>query len=140
MTTRNESIADPVVSLEETTENSRGLGASVGKLISTKLRILAIESKAATCGMFRAVVLIAIAFMLLFFTWALLMAGLIGILVAQTGLSWFCAAFIIAGVHFLLAIILVLVAKSTPPTFFEYTKAEFQKDREWLYQLKNKRS
>jgi uncharacterized membrane protein YqjE len=138
MTTRNERIAEPVVSLQETTENNRGLGASIGKLITTKLQILAIESKAATCGIFRTVMLIAMAVVLFFFTWALLMAGLIGMLVAQTGLSWFYAAFVIAGVHFLVAIILVLVVKSTPPVFFEHTKAEFQKDREWLYQLKNK--
>ncbi len=135
-----ESVADPVVSPGETTGNSRGLGTSIGKLISTKLKILAIESKVATWGILRVVVLIATAVVLLLFTWVLLMAGLIGILVEQTGLTWFYAAFVIAGVHFIVAIILALVAKSTPPDLFEHTAAEFKKDREWLYQLKNNKS
>jgi uncharacterized membrane protein YqjE len=135
-----ESIADPVVSLGETTENNRRLGISIGKLISTKLKILAIESKVATWGILRTVVLISTVVVLLLFTWVPLMAGLIGILVEQTGLTWFYAAFAIAGVHFFPAIILALVAKSTPPALFEHTKAEFQKDRAWLHQLKNNRS
>jgi uncharacterized membrane protein YqjE len=140
MTTQTEgteSVTDPVVSPRETTENSRGLGPSIGKLISTKLKILAIESKVATWGILRVVVLIATAVVLLFFTWVLLMAGLIGMLVEQTGLTWFYAAFAIAGVHFLVAIILALVAKSTPPALFQHTAAEFHKDKEWLFQLKN---
>ncbi|MGJ8633557.1 MAG: phage holin family protein [Luteolibacter sp.] len=142
-TTQNENAvnaAEVADSQPESAEKQPGFGASFGHLFSTKLKILSIESKSAVRGVLRVVVLFAIAGLLLFFMWLLLMAGLIGILVEKTELTWFYSALIIGGVHFLVALVLALIAKSTPPASFEHTAAEFKKDREWLNQLKKNKS
>ena len=132
--------AEVVDSDPNTAEKEPGAAASFAHLFSTKLKILSIETKGAISGFVRIIVLFALAGLLLFFTWLLLMAGLIGVLVHLTPLTWFYSALIIGGVHLLVAVILALVAKSTKPASFEHTAAEFKKDREWLNQLKTNKN
>ena len=130
--------ADPTDLPPNEAEKKPGVGASISTLFATKLKILSVESKIAVSGIVRVIVLFAAAALLLLFTWILAMAGLIGVLVEKTDLTWFYSALIIAGAHLLIAIILALVAKAVPSPSFEHTSAEFQKDKEWLNQLKNK--
>ncbi len=73
----------------------------------------------------------------LFFAWCLLMSGVVGAIASSPALNWWQAALIVGGVHMLAAIVLFLVAKSEAPAPFPITRAEFEKDREWLNQLKN---
>ena len=53
--------------------------------------------------------------------------------------SWIWIALAAAGLHFLLALVCVLIARSRmKKSMFEVTAAELKKDREWLKNLDKK--
>jgi membrane protein implicated in regulation of membrane protease activity len=70
-----------------------------------------------------------------FFVWALLLAGGIAAIADACPCPWYWLALGTALLHLLAAVILAkLASKPLPPTF-PFTRAEFQKDREWIQKL-----
>lgn len=110
--------------------------AALACLISSRAAIFKFESKAAAQSGGKKVALLLIAAFALIFTWMLLLVGCIGGIAAVTSLSWYHIAFAAAGLHVLVAIIALLIAQSEATEVFPITRAEFEKDREWLNQLK----
>ena len=112
------------------------LCADLAALVESRLSLFVKESKTALVQL---MVLGACVFgAVLFFTFGyifLLASAVVG-LARLTHLSWIWISLIAAAVHFLLALISVLVARSwmfKPP--FPELSAELKKDREWLSNL-----
>lgn len=104
-------------------------------LVSSRIAIIQAESKeAASTGAKKAVLGVIAAFCALF-TWILILAGAVGAISAATPWHWYHVSFAAGGLHLAIALIAVLMvkAKAAPP--FPITRAEFEKDREWLNQL-----
>lgn len=108
-------------------------------LIAARVALIQLESKDAareTAG--RAARLVALV-ICVFFTWALLLAGAVAWLGKLTGWPWFAFAFIFAALHLLAALILAKSAKAPATPAFPITRAEFQKDREWIQNFQSTR-
>ncbi len=106
-------------------------------LVSSRIAIIQTEAKQAVGGAITKVIAAIFAAICLLVTWILIVAGLVGVIAANTHFKWYDAAFTVAGIHLLFAILLVLFIRSKPKESFPITRAEFEKDREWLNQLKN---
>jgi uncharacterized membrane protein YqjE len=101
-------------------------------LIASRVTIIQLESKeAASLGARRAVLIVA-AVICLFFTWALLLAGGIAAISHWTTWPWYWIAITAAVIHMATAVLLARIAKSSDQPSFPVTRAEFQKDREWI--------
>lgn len=101
-------------------------------LIASRISIIQIESKeAAKAAACRLAYLIGIV-ICIFFAWALLLAGGIAALAAATSWSWFWIAMAMSGIHLVAAALLSRAAKAPAKPSFAHTRAEFQKDREWI--------
>ncbi len=105
-------------------------------LIASRVTLIQLESKeAATAGAQRGIYLIA-AICAVFFAWALLIAGLVAILSEAIEKPWSWVAIGFAILHLLAGFILVKLAKPSGAPAFPITRAEFQKDREWIENFK----
>jgi MFS family permease len=101
-------------------------------LIASRISIIQIESKeAARAAAGRLAYLIGIV-ICIFFAWALFLAGGIAALAAATSWSWFWIAMAVAALHLVAAALLSRAAKAPAKPSFTHTRAEFQKDREWI--------
>lgn len=101
-------------------------------LISSRVALIQLESKdAARDAAARLARLVALV-ICVFFTWALALAGGTAALAKATGWPWFGIAFGFALLHLIAAAILAKSAKSPSGPAFPVTRAEFQKDREWI--------
>lgn len=101
-------------------------------LIASRVDLIQLESKdAAEQGARRAVLIVA-AVICIFFTWALLLAGGIVAISHLTAWPWYWLAITAAAIHLTAAVILARAAKFSGPPSFPVTRAEFQKDREWI--------
>jgi len=101
-------------------------------LIASRTRLLQLESKqAAKDGARRVALLVGVVFCA-FFTWALLLAGLIAAVSKAAAWPWYWIAIGTAAVHLAAALLFARAAKSQRAPAFPVTRAEFQKDREWI--------
>ena len=101
-------------------------------LISSRASLIGLESKdAAKDAARRAILLVALVFCV-FFAWALLLAGGIACLARISGWPWPGIAIACAILHLVAAAALARFACSRIPRAFPITRAEFQKDREWI--------
>lgn len=101
-------------------------------LIASRVALIQLESQeVARDGAKRAVVLLAVVG-LIFFGWTLLLAGGVALLAAALGWPWSWVALGMALLHLLLAAIFAKLAKPSKKPTFPFTRAEFQKDREWI--------
>lgn len=107
-------------------------------LVSSRIAIIQAESKEAASTGAKKVALVAIAAFCALFTWILVLAGIIGAISASTSLQWYHVAFAAAVLHVVIALVAVLMAKAKAAAPFPITRAEFEKDREWLNQLNKK--
>jgi uncharacterized membrane protein YqjE len=101
-------------------------------LIASRVSIIQIESKEAAKEAAGRLAYAVALIICIFFTWALLLAGGIAALAAATSWPWFWIAIAAAGIHLLAAIGFARAAKAPGKATFTATKAEFQKDREWI--------
>lgn len=122
---------------EQITSLILGIKAYVG----ARGELLAIEGKEASAIMGRKVGLGGLGFFFLFVGYLILLVSLIGIvgqfLEPETRIQfrgWIGASLIIAGVHFLSGFFLFLAQRriGRGVTLLEVTRAEFQKDKQWL--------
>jgi len=71
----------------------------------------------------------------------LLLAGSIGALSQLAGWSWFWSALAIGAIHIIIAASLLRKSSGAGTPLFPVTRAEFQRDREWIENLqKNPKS
>lgn len=105
-------------------------------LIAARISLIQIESKEAAKDAARRLACLIVLILCAFFAWALLLAGGIAVLSSTFDQPWHIFAFIAAVLHLIAATLLSLAAKSPGKTAFPVTRAEFQKDREWIENFK----
>jgi H+/Cl- antiporter ClcA len=101
-------------------------------LIAARVALIELESKDLAKAGVRCATLIAAACGCFVFSWALLLAGAVSLVSEMTGWPWNRVALAAAALHLLAGIILVRRAKPAGESSFPVTRAEFQKDREWI--------
>ena len=114
------------------------LCADLAAMATARLSLFFTESKSALLQI--AVLLGCVIAALLFFSFGyiFLVASLIVALARATQVSWTWIALCAAGVHFLLALIALLIARTKMiKAPFPELSAELKKDREWLSNLDN---
>ncbi len=109
-------------------------------LVGSRIALIQLEFRQAAGSGVKRGILFATAAILLLLAWIILVAGGIGAVSVSAGWPWYWVALSAGGIHLLLALILILVARKPGPATFETTRAEFKKDREWLanFQSPNK--
>ncbi len=101
-------------------------------LIAARFALIEFESKDAAKHAARCAALIAAACGCAVFSWALLLAGGVSLIAETNGWPWYTVAIGAAVIHLLAGIILASLAKPSAIPAFPVTRAEFQKDREWI--------
>lgn len=110
-------------------------------LIVSRIAIIRIESKDAIASAVSKVIAVVIALFFLLLVWLLLLTGAIGAIAAKSGWYWYDVTFVAAGVHALVVLIALAFCRTKKTRVgFPITKAEFEKDLEWLNELKNERN
>ncbi len=112
---------------------------ALGSLIHARIALLQLELRGAARQVGKCGLLLATAALAMLFAWALALAGGITALAVATTWPWHWIALAAAGLHVLVAALCLQVAKTTPPPALPVTRAEFQKDCEWLNTLKTPR-
>jgi uncharacterized membrane protein YqjE len=113
-----------------------GFGAAFTEFIEARLALVAAESKTALVQLLTLVICLMAAVMFFAIAYLFLIVTAVVWLARAIGLDWWWIALIAAGLHFMVALILLLVAKmrTTKPLFPE-TSSELEKDRQWLRSL-----
>jgi threonine/homoserine/homoserine lactone efflux protein len=108
-------------------------------LIASRIALIQLEARDTARQRARRVLSVIVAAMCLFFTWALLLAGGIAAVSSASGWPWYWLAIGAAALHLLLALLLLSGGSSNPAVpVFPLTRAEFQKDREWIENFQKK--
>lgn len=105
---------------------------ALADLVGARTALIQLELQQAAQSTAKRGIFFAAAALLLLFAWAAIIAGAIGAISAGAGWPWYWVAIATGGLHLLLAVIFINVAKRPGPATFEITRAEFKKDREWL--------
>ena len=103
-------------------------------IISTRADLIRLEAKDAARQGSNKVARIIAAVLCITFGWSLLLAGGIGALSHLAGWPWFWTALAIGAMHIVGAVILLRKSSGHAP-LFPVTRAEFQRDREWIENL-----
>jgi uncharacterized membrane protein YqjE len=112
---------------------------SVAGFLESRLALAGRESKTALVHVLVLVGCLAGAAFLAVFGYIFLVASAIVGLANAFHISWVKMALLAAGLHFLLAFVLVMIARSRMhKPVFEMTSVELKKDREWLKNLDKK--
>ena len=117
-------------------DNLLALLRALAVFFEIRFALLARDSKAALVQMFGLAACLLVALLLFTFGYIFLIASAIVGLAHIARVSWLWTAFAAAGVHFVIALVFLLVARSrmTKP-LFRATASELKKDREWLKNL-----
>jgi len=108
-------------------------------LIASRIELIQFEAQSAVTQRMCRMLGILVAAICLFFTWALVLAGGIAAIASVSGWSWYGLAFIAAALHLFIAASLIMAGRSKQSSpAFPLTRAEFQKDREWIENLQKK--
>lgn len=109
---------------------------AICELLATRAELIRLESSGAARHATRKGLLVGIIAGAAFFTWALALAGLVPLVAAAAGCAWTTAALWAAGLHLIAAVVAIVLLRRPAPPAFPITRAEFQRDREWLTHLK----
>ena len=117
-------------------ENLLALLTALAEFFESRFALVAQESKAAAVQVLILVGCVIFALLLSSLGYVFLITGAVVGLAHLAGVSWPWIALAAAAVHFIIALVLLLVARSriTKP-LFRITLAELKKDREWLKNL-----
>jgi uncharacterized membrane protein YqjE len=116
--------------------NVLALVSALAEFFESRFALLAVESKAAAVQLLILVGCLILAVLLCALGYVFLITGAVVGLAHLVGISWPWIALATAALHFVIALVLLLIARSriTKP-FFRVTMAELKKDREWLRSL-----
>ena len=117
-------------------QNLFALVNALAEFFESRFALLAEESKAAAVQLLILAGCIVFALLLCALGYVFLITGMVVGLAHLAGISWPWIALAAAALHFIIALVLLLIAWSriTKP-FFRATLAELRKDREWLKTL-----
>jgi uncharacterized membrane protein YqjE len=117
-------------------QNLLALTSALAEFFESRFALLAEESKSAALQVLILAGCLIFALLLCAIGYIFLVTGLVAGLAHLVGISWPWIAFVAAALHFIVALVLVLIARSrmTKP-FFRATLDELKKDREWLKNL-----
>src|SRR5882724_3181598 len=117
-------------------QNLFALVNALAEFFESRFALLAEESKAAAVQLLILAGCIVFAVLLCALGYVFLITGAVVGLAHLAGISWPWIALAAAALHFIIALVLLLIAWSriTKP-FFRVTLAELRKDREWLRSL-----
>ena len=117
-------------------ENLLALLSALADFFESRFALLAEESKAAAVQVLILVGCLIFALLLSALGYVFLITGAVVGLAHLAGISWPWIALAAAAVHYIIALVLLLVVRSriTKP-LFRTTLAELKKDREWLKNL-----
>jgi len=117
-------------------ENLLALITALGEFFESRFALVAQESKAAAVQLLILAGCLIFALLLCAVGYVFFITGVVVGLAHLAGISWPWIALAAAAVHFIIALALLLVARSriTKP-LFRNTRAELKKDREWLKNL-----
>jgi len=117
-------------------ENLLALLNALASFFESRFALVAEESKAAAVQVLILAGCVIFAVLLCALGYIFLITGVVVGLAHLAGISWPWIALVAAAVHFIIALALVVVARTriTKPLFSE-TRAELNKDREWLKNL-----
>lgn len=120
--------------------NLLALVNSLAGFLESRVGLFAKESKTALVQILVLLACVTGAVILVVLGYLFLVASAIVAIAHSLHLSWIWISLAAAGLHFILALICLLVARSwMKQSMFEATAAELKKDREWLKNL-DKRS
>lgn len=105
---------------------------ALADLIGARLALIQLELRQAAASGVKRGLFFGAAALLLLFTWILMVAGVIGAISDKNGFPWYWVALVAGGIHLLLAVIFLMVAKRPGSKAFPHTAEEFKKDRAWL--------
>jgi uncharacterized membrane protein YqjE len=117
-------------------QNLLALASALAEFFESRFALLAEESKAAAVQVLILAGCVIFALLLCALGYVFLITGAVVGLAHLVGISWPWIALAAAVLHFIIALVLLLIARSriTKP-FFRVTLAELKKDREWLRNL-----
>ena len=117
-------------------QNLFALVNALAEFFESRFALVAEESKTAAVQLLILVGCLIFALLLCALGYVFLITGAVVGLAHLLGISWPWIALAAAGLHFIVALVLLLIARSriTKP-FFRVTLAELKKDREWLRNL-----
>jgi uncharacterized membrane protein YqjE len=117
-------------------ENLLALLTALADFFESRFALVAQESKTALVQLLVILACLVLALVLCVFGYIFLVATVIVGVAHLAGISWLWTALSAAGVHFIIALVLLVVARSriTKPVF-RATISELKKDREWLKNL-----
>jgi uncharacterized membrane protein YqjE len=109
---------------------------SLAGFLESRIALFAKESKTALVHVLVLVGCLAVAAFLVVFGYIFLVASAVAGLSHALHISWVKISLMAAGLHFLLAFVCVMIARSRMhKSMFEMTGVELKKDREWLKNL-----
>ena len=117
-------------------DNALGLISAVVEFFESRFVLIAQESKTAAVQVLIMVGCLILALLLCALGYVFLITGAVVGLAHLVGISWPWIALAAAVVHFVIALVLLLIVRSqiTKP-LFRATRIELRKDREWLKHL-----
>ncbi len=101
-------------------------------LVASRISLVQLESIDVAKESARRATLIAACAASIVITWILLLVSSISMIAEAGGWPWNRVALASAAVHLLAALIFYKLSKSRGTPSFPVTRAEFQKDREWI--------
>ena len=119
--------------------NLLALVNDLAAFLGSRIGLFARESKTALAQILVLVACVTGAVVLALFGYIFLIASAIAGLAHGLHVSWIWITLAAAGLHFILALVCLLIARSRMKhSMFEATAAELKKDREWLKNLDKK--
>jgi uncharacterized membrane protein YqjE len=117
-------------------ENLVALASALADFFESRFALFAQESKAALVQLLVLGACLVLALILCLLGYVFLVASAVVGVAHLVEISWLWTVIAAAGIHFVIAIVLLLIARSriTKP-FFRATLFELKKDREWLKNL-----
>src|SRR5215472_18282622 len=122
-------------------DNALGLLSAIVEFFEVRFAVLAEESKSAALQLLVLVGCVIAALALCLMGYVFLIVSLVVGIAHLLGTSWPVVALVVALVHFIIAGVLLLVARTriTKPMFPD-TRGELKRDREWLKTLNQQAS
>jgi uncharacterized membrane protein YqjE len=119
--------------------NLLSLASALAGFLESRIGLFAKESKTALAQILALVACLAVAAVLALFGYVFLIVSAIAGVAHALQTSWIWITLAAAGVHFVLALACLLIARSRMnKPMLEATIAELKKDREWLKDLETK--